>query len=142
MEGRYKDADARALGPKRGVGETLGLRTYTARLLGRVPELVVHGGGNTSAKGTVRDRLGRDIDVLYIKGSGWDLATIQPAGHPAVRLAPPRELRALETLSDEDMVAELRSALIDPSSPTPSVETLLHAFLPARFVDHTPAAPV
>ncbi|HEY1958103.1 MAG TPA: bifunctional aldolase/short-chain dehydrogenase [Polyangiaceae bacterium] len=139
MESRYKDSEAAALVAELGVGETLALRTYTARLLGRTPELVVHGGGNTSAKDKVRDRLGREMDVLYIKGSGWDLGTIGPAGHPAVRLAPLRELRALEKLSDEDMVAELRSALIDPSAPTPSVETLLHAFLPAKFVDHTHA---
>jgi len=104
-----------------------------------VPELVVHGGGNTSAKGVVRDRLGRELDVLYIKGSGWDLGTIEPPGHPAVRLQPLRDLRKLEKLSDEEMVAELRAALIDPSAPTPSVETLLHAFLPAKFVDHTHA---
>jgi rhamnulose-1-phosphate aldolase/alcohol dehydrogenase len=139
MESRYKDADAAKVVAELGVGETLGLRTYTARLLGSVPELVVHGGGNTSAKGTVRDRLGRELDVLYIKGSGWDLGTIEPAGHPAVRLAQLRDLRKLEKLSDEDMVAELRSALIDPGAPTPSVETLLHAFLPAKFVDHTHA---
>jgi rhamnose utilization protein RhaD (predicted bifunctional aldolase and dehydrogenase)/NAD(P)-dependent dehydrogenase (short-subunit alcohol dehydrogenase family) len=139
MESRWKDDAAARLVAELGVPETLALRTYSARLLGRVPELVVHGGGNTSAKDTVRDRLGREIDVLYIKGSGWDLATIEPAGHPAVRLAPLRELRALETLSDEDMVAELRSALLDPSAPTPSVETLLHAFLPAKYVDHTHA---
>ncbi len=139
MENRYKESDAARLVADLGVSETLGLRTYTARLLGRVPELVVHGGGNTSAKDVVRDRFGRDVDVLYIKGSGWDLATIEPAGHPAVRLSPLRELRPVESLSDEDMVRELRSALIDPSSPTPSVETLLHAFLPARFVDHTHA---
>ncbi len=139
MESRYKDEAAQRMVAELGVGETLGLRTYTARLLGSVPELVVHGGGNTSAKDTVRDRLGRELDVIYVKGSGWDLGTIQPAGHPAVRLQPLRELRKLEKLSDEDMVAELRSALIDPSAPTPSVETLLHAFLPAKFVDHTHA---
>lgn len=139
MESRYKDEAAQRLVAELGVGETLGLRTYTARLLGSVPELVVHGGGNTSAKDTVRDRFGRDVDVLYVKGSGWDLGTIQPAGHPAVRLEPLRALRKVEKLSDEEMVTELRSALIDPSAPTPSVETLLHAFLPAKFVDHTHA---
>ncbi len=139
MESKYKDDEAARTVAELGVGETLGLRTYTARLLGRVPELVVHGGGNTSAKDTARDRLGREIDVLYIKGSGWDLGTIAPAGHPAVRLEPLRALRTLEKLSDEEMVAELRSALIDPSAPTPSVETLLHAFLPAKFIDHTHA---
>ncbi len=139
MESRYNDADAARLVAELGVPETLAMRTYTARLLGRVPELVIHGGGNTSAKDTVTDRYGRPIDVLYIKGSGWDLATIEPAGHPAVRLAPLRELRQIASLSDEDMVRELRCALLDPSAPTPSVETLLHAFLPAKFIDHTHA---
>ena len=109
MESGYKDADAAKLVAELDVGETLALRTYTARLLGRTPELVVHGGGNTSAKDTARDRFGREMDVLYIKGSGWDLATIAPAGHPAVRLEPLRALRALEWLSDEEMVAELRT---------------------------------
>ena len=139
MENRYRDADAAQAIADLGVSETLALRTYTARLLGKTPELVIHGGGNTSAKDTIKDRLGRNLDVLYIKGSGWDLGTIAPAGHPAVRLAPLLELRKLDKMSDEDMVAELRGALIDPSAPTPSVETLLHAFLPARFVDHTHA---
>jgi rhamnose utilization protein RhaD (predicted bifunctional aldolase and dehydrogenase)/NAD(P)-dependent dehydrogenase (short-subunit alcohol dehydrogenase family) len=139
VESRYKGEDAARFVAELGTSETLALRTYTARLLGSVPELVLHGGGNTSAKKTVRDRFGRELDVLYVKGSGWDLATIAPEGHPAVRLAPLRELRTLSSLSDEDMVRELRSALLDPSAPTPSVETLLHAFLPARFVDHTHA---
>ena len=142
MENRYKTAgpgcaaEAHVAWPG---NEILALRTYTARLLGAQPELVLHGGGNTSAKDRVQDRFGRDIDVLYIKGSGWDLATIAPAGHPAVRMAPLLELRALDALSDEDMVAELRRNLLDPSAPTPSVETLLHAYLPARFIDHTHA---
>lgn len=140
MDSRYRDHGAQAALEKyRDSGPTLALRTYTARLLGADPALVVHGGGNTSAKDTVKDRFGRDIDVLYIKGSGWDLATIEPPGHPAVRLAPLLELRKLDSLSDEDMVKELRSQLLDPSAPTPSVETLLHAYLPARFIDHTHA---
>jgi rhamnose utilization protein RhaD (predicted bifunctional aldolase and dehydrogenase) len=142
MESRYK-----ASGPRSAAeaveqwpgNETLALRTYTARLLGAQPGLVLHGGGNTSAKDRVQDRFGRDIDVLYIKGSGWDLATIEPPGHPAVRMAPLLELRPLDALSDEDMVAELRRNLLDPAAPTPSVETLLHAYLPARFIDHTHA---
>ncbi len=83
--------------------------------------------------------LGEPIDVLHIKGSGWDLATIEPEGHPAVRLAPLRALRRLDTLTDEAMVNELRTNLLDASAPTPSVEALLHAFLPARFLDHTHA---
>jgi rhamnose utilization protein RhaD (predicted bifunctional aldolase and dehydrogenase)/NAD(P)-dependent dehydrogenase (short-subunit alcohol dehydrogenase family) len=139
VENRYKDDDATRACQQFGGDTVLAMRTYTARLLGKNPNLVLHGGGNTSAKSKTLDRLGRDVDVLYIKGSGWDLATIEPAGHPAVRLVPLLELRGLDELSDEDMVAELRRNLLDPSAPTPSVETLLHAFLPARFIDHTHA---
>jgi len=120
-----------------GVAEALALRTYTARLLGADPELVLHGGGNTSVKTTVTGLLGEAIPVLCVKGSGWDLATIEPPGHPAVRLEPLQALRALERLSDEQMVAAQRQNLIDPAAPNPSVEALLHAFLPHTFVDHT-----
>lgn len=122
-----------------GVSEPLALRTYSARLLGADPELVLHGGGNTSVKTSVSDLLGEAIEVLCVKGSGWDLATIEPPGHPAVRLQPLRQLRALEQLSDEDMVAAQRRNLLDPAAPNPSVEALLHAFLPHTFVDHTHA---
>jgi rhamnose utilization protein RhaD (predicted bifunctional aldolase and dehydrogenase)/NAD(P)-dependent dehydrogenase (short-subunit alcohol dehydrogenase family) len=120
-----------------GIAEPLALRTYSARLLGADPDLVLHGGGNTSVKTTVTCLLGEAIPVLCVKGSGWDLATIEPPGHPAVRLQPLQALRALEALSDEAMVAAQRQNLIDPSSPNPSVEALLHAFLPHTFVDHT-----
>ncbi len=122
-----------------GAHPTQAMRTYTSRLLGAEPALVLHGGGNTSAKETILDAAGREIDVLYIKGSGWDLATIEPAGLPPVRMASLRTLRDRAALSDEDMVNELRLALLDASAPTPSVEALLHAFLPAKFIDHTHA---
>jgi rhamnose utilization protein RhaD (predicted bifunctional aldolase and dehydrogenase)/NAD(P)-dependent dehydrogenase (short-subunit alcohol dehydrogenase family) len=122
-----------------GISEPLALRTYTARLLGSNPGLVLHGGGNTSVKTTARTILGETVEVIHIKGSGGDLATIGPAGHPAVRLEPLRKLRALEAMTDEAMVNELRTNLLDASAPNPSVETLLHAFLPARFIDHTHA---
>jgi len=120
-----------------GIAEPLALRTYSARLLGADPELVLHGGGNTSVKTTVTGLLGETIPVLCVKGSGWDLATIEPPGHPAVRLEPLRALRALDSLGDEAMVAAQRNNLIDPAAPNPSVEALLHAFLPHTFVDHT-----
>jgi rhamnose utilization protein RhaD (predicted bifunctional aldolase and dehydrogenase)/NAD(P)-dependent dehydrogenase (short-subunit alcohol dehydrogenase family) len=122
-----------------GVGEDLALRTYSARLLGADPSLVLHGGGNTSVKTTARDVFGDAVEVLCVKGSGWDLATIEPAGHPAVRLAPLRRLRALARLSDEEMVNAQRQNLMDTAAPNPSVETLLHAFLAPKFIDHTHA---
>src|SRR5580704_781299 len=141
MESRY-DADAAArlvakLAPF--VSEALALRTYTARLIGSEPSLVLHGGGNTSVKTTAMTLFGEPIEVLHVKGSGWDLATIEPPGHPAVRLAPLQQLRALDAMTDEAMVNELRTNLLDAAAPNPSVETLLHALLPARFIDHTHA---
>ena len=123
----------------RAISEPLALRTYTARLLGSSPALVLHGGGNTSVKSTATTILGDTVEVIHVKGSGGDLATIAPEGHPAVRLEPLRRLRALDAMTDEAMVNELRTNLLDASAPTPSVETLLHAFLPARYIDHTHA---
>jgi rhamnose utilization protein RhaD (predicted bifunctional aldolase and dehydrogenase)/NAD(P)-dependent dehydrogenase (short-subunit alcohol dehydrogenase family) len=120
-----------------GIAADLALRVYTTRLLGGVPKLVLHGGGNTSLKTKVMDMVGEEWDVLCVKGSGWDMGTIEPAGLPAVKLAPLQKARAFDALSDEDMVKLQRANLIDPSSPNPSVETLLHAFLPHAFVDHT-----
>ncbi len=140
MESAWVDRDAAALidrYAKDGVAAELALRVYTTRLLGSDPKLVLHGGGNTSVKTRVRDLLGEDVEVLCVKGSGWDMARIEPAGLPAVRLDPLKTLRSREALSDEDMVRIQRALLIDPMAPNPSVETLLHAFLPQKFVDHT-----
>ncbi len=142
VQNLYDADEARAfverLGPS--CGEDLALRVYTSRLIGRDPGLVLHGGGNTSVKTRVHDAvLGEDLDVLCVKGSGWDLATIEPAGLPAVRLDALLRLRGVARLSDEDMVHRVRAGLLDPAAPTPSVEALLHAFLPHRFIDHTHA---
>jgi len=140
MESRWSDAQAKravAHYAKGGIGEDVALRTYTARLLGSDPRLVLHGGGNTSVKTRMRDIYGDDVRVLCVKGSGWDLATIEPEGHPAVRLEPLLRLRSLDKLADEDMVSVQRSNLLDSGAPNPSVETLLHAFLPHKFIDHT-----
>ncbi|MDE2167042.1 MAG: bifunctional aldolase/short-chain dehydrogenase [Alphaproteobacteria bacterium] len=142
MQSRWNDAEAEAMVTRyaqQGVAPDLALRVYTSRLLGRDPRLVLHGGGNTSVKLRVLDLLGEEVDALCVKGSGWDMANIEPAGLPAVRLAPLLKLRALDRLADEDMVRVQRANLLDPGAPNPSVETLLHAFLPARFVDHTHA---
>jgi rhamnose utilization protein RhaD (predicted bifunctional aldolase and dehydrogenase)/NAD(P)-dependent dehydrogenase (short-subunit alcohol dehydrogenase family) len=140
MQSRWNDGEAEALcaayGAK-GVGQDLTLRVYTSRLLGQDASLVLHGGGNTSVKTRTQDLSGDETDVLCVKGSGWDMGNIEPQGLPAVRMAPLLKLRIRETLSDEDMVRHQRAYLIDPGSPNPSVETLLHAFLPHKFVDHT-----
>ncbi|MEZ4234208.1 MAG: bifunctional aldolase/short-chain dehydrogenase [Polyangiaceae bacterium] len=122
-----------------GYPAELGARVYTSQLLGRRSDLVLHGGGNTSVKSRAREIAGRECDVLFVKGSGWDLATIEPAGFPACRLQALLELCDLEELSDTDMVKGLRSQMLDPGSPTPSVEALLHALIPGKFVDHTHA---
>jgi rhamnose utilization protein RhaD (predicted bifunctional aldolase and dehydrogenase)/NAD(P)-dependent dehydrogenase (short-subunit alcohol dehydrogenase family) len=141
MKSRWNDAEAaRAVEERKpDVSEALALRTYSARLLGADPSLVLHGGGNTSVKAQVKTIFGETVDVLHVKGSGWDLATIEPPGHPAVRMALLMRLLELPTMSDEQMVNELRLALLDAGAPTPSVETLLHAALPATFIDHTHA---
>jgi len=140
MPDLWNDDEAKAFVDRFGAaGEAVALRVYTSRLLGRDPTLVLHGGGNTSVKSTAKDLLGRDVEVLCVKGSGWDLVDIEPPGLPAVRLEALRELRQLDALSDEDMVNAVRGALLDSRSPNPSVEALLHAFLPHRFVDHTHA---
>jgi len=121
----------------KGVAGDLALRVYTTRLLGGEPRLVLHGGGNTSLKTKATDILGHEWHVLCVKGSGWDMGVIEPAGLPAVKLAPLLEARRLDRLGDEDMVALQRANLLDPGAPNPSIETLLHAFLPHKFVDHT-----
>ena len=137
----WSDADARAAVERWAplVGEDVALRVYTSRLLGRAPSLVLHGGGNTSVKSSVTEITGDVTEALFVKGSGWDLATIEPAGFPACRLPRLRRAAALGAMTDEQMVAELRGQMLDPSSPTPSVEALLHAILAAKYVDHTHA---
>lgn len=117
----------------------MALRVYTSRLIGAEPALVLHGGGNTSVKTQLPDDLGDSTSVLCVKGSGWDLGGIEPAGLPAVRLDTLARLRALPSMSDEDMVNAARTRLLDAGAPNPSVETLLHAFLPHRFIDHSHA---
>jgi rhamnulose-1-phosphate aldolase/alcohol dehydrogenase len=138
MQSAWIDRDAQAAITRyESLGRDLALRVYTTRLLGGDPRLVLHGGGNTSVKTRITDLNGEAVDVLCVKGSGWDMGTIEPAGLPAVRLAPLLKLRTRESLSDEEMVRLQRANLIDPAAPNPSVEALLHAFIPHKFVDHT-----
>ncbi|MCH6580436.1 MAG: bifunctional aldolase/short-chain dehydrogenase [Nitrospinae bacterium] len=140
MENRWKDKDAEAaIAQYADVAEDVALRVYTSRLIGADPALVLHGGGNTSVKSRTKNRLGEEVEVLYVKGSGWDLDTLEPPGLPGVQLDYLRKLRSLPSLSDEAMVNDQRTHLLDASSPNPSVETLLHTFLPHKFVDHSHA---
>lgn len=144
IENNYSPKEAaewRSAGGEAPADQDLGERVYTSRLIGQNPDLVMHGGGNTSVKVRRENLFGESCDVLHVKGSGWDLDTILAAGLPGLWLDPLRDLRRLERLSDEQMVNVQRSNLLDSTSPNPSVETLLHAFLPHKYVDHTHATP-
>ncbi|HLF57666.1 MAG TPA: class II aldolase/adducin family protein, partial [Thermoanaerobaculia bacterium] len=114
----------------------LGLRVYGSRLLGADPALVFAGGGNTSVKATVADLYGEPVETLWVKASGSDLATASARDFTPLALAPTLRLLGVERLSDRDMVRELSKARLDPEAPPPSVEALLHALLPLRYVEH------
>jgi rhamnose utilization protein RhaD (predicted bifunctional aldolase and dehydrogenase) len=112
------------------LNDPLGMRVYTSQLLGQSKELVLHGGGNTSVK----------IDnTLYVKGSGWNLDTIEKGGFSPVNLNVLLEMATRESLSDTQMVADQRAAMSDQSFPNPSIEAILHAIIPYDYVDHTHA---
>ena len=133
MQNRWDESVAQAhSGP-------VGACTYGSRLLGSELSLVLHGGGNTSVKAPFQDVTGRSIDALHVKGSGWDLATIEDEGFSALRKDRLHELLALDALSDTEMMRELSAARLDPSDPQPSVEALLHAFLPYPAAQHSHA---
>ncbi len=134
MDNRWRDADAANF-----ADDPLQLRVYTSRLLGQDPDLVLHGGGNTSVKINQRNFFDEYESLLYVKGSGWDLATIEAAGFPAVKMDVLLKMAQLEHLNDTDMVRLQRTAMTDPAAPNPSVEAILHALIPFTFVDHTHA---
>jgi len=117
--------------------DDLSLRVYSSRLLGSDPELVMHGGGNTSVKITETNLYGEDETLLYVKGSGWDLATIEAEGFAPVRLEPLQKLSKLQSLTDPQMANELQVNTTHADAPAPSVEAILHAVIPHKFVDHT-----
>lgn len=119
--------------------DDLALRVYTSRLIGKESRLVLHGGGNTSVKTISKDFFGQPHRVLYVKGSGWDLSTIQKEGFAAVKMDVLLKLAEIDSLSDRDMVSQQRMAMLDPASPNPSVEAILHAIIPYKFVDHSHA---
>lgn len=141
IENRWTEVGAREAIVRWGksLGEDFALRLYTARLLGGDASLVLHGGGNVSSKGTLRTLLGDTVEALFIKGTGRDMARLEPADLPAVDLTAMRCLRSLAALDDAAMVNEFRTHLFDAGAPTPSIETLVHAFLPDKFVDHSHA---
>lgn len=134
MQSRWNDTEAAAI-----AHDPLALRVYTSRLLGAEPSLVLHGGGNTSVKLRRPNLFGELEELLLVKGSGWDLATIEAPGFAPVKLDTLLRLATLEQLSDTDMVRAQKTAMTDPAAPTPSVEAILHALIPYRYVDHTHA---
>ncbi len=133
MQNQWNDSDAAQF------TDALAQRVYSSRLLGADPALVLHGGGNTSVKATQKNIFGEDETILYVKGSGWDLATIEAPGFSPCKMPHLMKLAALETLSDTDMARELLLSMTNPAAPAPSVEAILHAILPQTFVDHTHA---
>lgn len=134
MQSLWNDSEAATFG-----NDPLGQRVYTSRLLGRNPELVLHGGGNTSVKVTEKDFFGDSVELCYVKGSGWDLATIERAGFSPVRQEALIKMSKLATMRDEDMVLQQRAAMTNPNAPAASIEAILHAILPFKFVDHSHA---
>ncbi|MEM9280297.1 MAG: bifunctional aldolase/short-chain dehydrogenase [Verrucomicrobiota bacterium] len=133
MKNLWNEAEARKW---RG---DLAKRVYTSRLLGANPELVLHGGGNTSVKLSRADFFGERVDLLYVKGSGWDLATIDKAGFAPVKMDALLKMAELSNLTDFQMVSQQRAAMLDPNAPNPSIEAIVHAIIPHKFVDHTHA---
>ncbi len=133
MKSRWNEQQARAC------ADELELRAYTSRLLGQDASLVLHGGGNTSVKHDFTDVFGETRRALFVKGSGWDLKSIDVAGFAPTDLDYLLRLARLEQLSDSEMMRQLRLATLDPAAPNPSVEAILHALLPHRHVDHTHA---
>ncbi|MEL7207155.1 MAG: bifunctional aldolase/short-chain dehydrogenase, partial [Actinomycetota bacterium] len=135
MEDRWQDADAADHDPGGPIGECV----YCTRLIGSDPSLVLHGGGNSSVKHPRPDVAGGTVEAIHVKGSGWDMASIEAPGLAPLDLPRLRALLELERLSDPDMMRELAAAKLDPGAPNPSVESLLHAFLPHRAVQHSHA---
>lgn len=133
MQNQWQDDEAKRC------SNDLEQRVYTSRLLGRDPALVLHGGGNTSVKTRERDFFGHEHAVLRIKGSGWDLDTIDARGFAPVRMDVLLQLAQLDHLTDADMADQMRRGLLDSAAPAPSVEAILHALIPFKFVDHTHA---
>ncbi len=141
MENRWSEAEAAEFSARyrEQWGEDLALRTYSSRLIGAEEDLVLHGGGNTSVKTTAKNIFGETIPALYVKASGYDLRSMDPEGHSGLDHEYLKKLLRLPGLSDEAMLRELHAHLLDSRSASPSIETLVHAILPQKFIDHTHA---
>jgi len=141
MENKWSDEEAsRFVSLYAGEwSEDLALRTYAGRLIGAESDLVLHGGGNTSVKSAVENALGEKVTALFVKASGCDLASADPAAYTPLDLGYLLRLRALDDLSDERMLEELMTHRLRADADAPSIEALLHAFIPAKYIDHTHA---
>nr|CRH06328.1 Putative protein with short-chain dehydrogenase/reductase SDR domain and class II aldolase and adducin N-terminal domain [Candidatus Magnetococcus massalia] len=141
MENRWSGQEAQQVIIQWGTtyGDALALRAYSGQLLGDEKALVLHGGGNTSVKGRGKNLFGQEVPLLWVKGSGYDLATMGPDDYVAMDLEALKKAQYLESLSDPAMANLLAQNRLDSRAPMPSIETLLHAFIPSRFVDHTHA---
>ncbi len=134
MQSKWSDTEA-----KKRAGDPVQLRVYSSQLLGKEPDLVLHGGGNTSVKVKEKNVFNEPEDVLYMKGSGYDLAVIEASGFAPVKLDVLKRMIRLKGISDQQMVQIQRTALTNPSAPDPSIETVVHAIIPFTYVDHTHA---
>lgn len=132
MENLWRDGEA-----SKFAHSDLAMRVYTSRLLGQSDDLVLHGGGNTSVKGKETNIFGEEEDILFVKGSGWDLKTIEEPGFSPARLDVLKRLASLPSMTDTEMTRELKASMTNPGAPSPSVEAILHAIIPFKFVDHT-----
>lgn len=141
MQSRWSEASAATFVEEHAprCGGDLALRAYSARLLGQDASLVLHGGGNTSVKSPFTNVLGEQLPGIFVKASGFDMGSIGPEGHPGLDLERLGKLRALDHLTDAAMENEVRCCLFNPRAATPSIETLVHAFIPKKFIDHTHA---
>lgn len=133
MQNRWNDGDAAIY------TSDLELRAYTSRLIGLDTDLVLHGGGNTSVKSVHRDRFGVEHEAIWVKASGYDLGQMWTEGFTGLQLNPLLQLAQLDQLSDADMVNEVNCARLDSNAANPSIEAIVHAVIPFKFVDHTHA---
>ena len=139
MQNRWSDDKATQFIEKYGErwGQDLAIGLYAAALIGSEDKLVLHGGGNSSVKTVHTNILGEQLDAIYVKASGYNMAHMEPNGYTGLDLNYLKKLRPLSDISDEDMVNEFRTHILDARAATPSIETLVHAFIPGKFVDHT-----
>jgi len=144
MENRWSETEAAELVSKYSErwGEDLALRTYAGRLLGAEKGLVLHGGGNVSVKAAVADLFGESFPAIFVKASGRDLADIEPDGHTALDLEYLKKLRKAPEVSDEMIMDEILAHRLNPHAAAPSIEALMHAFIPEKYVDHTHASAI